>query len=60
MYIFSTCSITYSKYYTPSEHLVLDKIIALFKGSVIFKPITKKQKRSGKTTDMTATHGTVK
>ena len=39
---------TFSKFYNPSENLVIDEVIVSFKGRVIFKTIhTKKRKRSG-------------
>jgi hypothetical protein len=39
---------TYAKFYNPSEHLALNKIIILFKGRVIFKQhIPKKNKCFG-------------
>jgi hypothetical protein len=28
---------TYSKFYSPSEHLAVDEVIVLFRGRVIFK-----------------------
>jgi hypothetical protein len=38
----------YAKYYSPTEHLAVDKIIVLFKGRVIFKQyIPKKHKLFG-------------
>lgn len=30
-------SITYSKFYGPSEHLAIDKVMVLFKGKVAIK-----------------------
>jgi hypothetical protein len=39
---------TYAKFYSPSEHLVIEKVIMLFKGRVIFKQyISKKHKHFG-------------
>jgi hypothetical protein len=38
----------YAKYYSPTEHLAIDEIIALFKGRVVFKQyVPKKYKRFG-------------
>jgi len=46
--IFGKLSDSYSTYYSPNEHTVVDEIIVLFKGRVIFKQyVPKKQKWFG-------------
>ena len=39
---------TFSKFYSPSEHLIIDEVIVLYKERVIFQQyIPKKHKRFG-------------
>jgi hypothetical protein len=46
--IFDMLNDAYAKYYSPTEHLAVDEIIALFKGRVVFKQyIPKKYKCFG-------------
>jgi hypothetical protein len=46
--IFDMLNDGYVKYYSLTEHLVVDEIIVLFKGRVVFKQyIPKKHKRFG-------------
>jgi hypothetical protein len=46
--VFDMLNVTYSKFYNPSEHLAIDKVIVLFKGKAAFKQyIPKKHKRFG-------------
>jgi hypothetical protein len=46
--VFDKLSDAYAKYYSPTEHLAIDKIIVMFKGRVVFKQyIPKKHKRFG-------------
>jgi hypothetical protein len=46
--VFDLLNDTYSKYYTPSEHLAVYKVTVLFKQRVILKQyIPQKHKRSG-------------
>jgi hypothetical protein len=46
--VFDTLKQAYSKFYNPSEHLAVDKVIVKFKGRVIFgQHIPKKRKRFG-------------
>jgi hypothetical protein len=43
--VFDILSVAYSKLYNPSEHMVIDEVIVLFKGKVAFKQyIPKKHK----------------
>jgi hypothetical protein len=43
--IFDMLNNSYSKYYTPSEHMTVDKVIVLFNVQVIFKPYIPKKKK---------------
>ena len=46
--LFENLNKTFSKFYSPSEHLAVDEVIVLFKGRVIFQKYTsKKHKRCG-------------
>jgi hypothetical protein len=46
--LFEILNSTFSKFYNPSEHLAVDKVIVLYKGRVIFKQyIPKKHKHFG-------------
>jgi hypothetical protein len=35
--IFDKLNDSYAKYYSPNEHLAIDEITVIFKGSIIFK-----------------------
>jgi hypothetical protein len=41
--VFEMISIACIKYYSPPEHLVVDKIIVLFKGRIVFKQYIAKE-----------------
>ena len=44
--VFNTLNQAYPKFYNPSEHLAVDKVIVKFQGRVIFRQyIPKKRKR---------------
>jgi hypothetical protein len=46
--VFDILNQAYAKFYNPSEHLAVDKVIVKFKGRVIFRQhIPKKRKRFG-------------
>jgi hypothetical protein len=45
--IFGKLSDSYAKFHSPTEHLVVDEIIVLFKGSHLQTCVTKKHKRFG-------------
>ena len=46
--IFDKLSVSYGKYYSPTEHLAVDEIIVHFEGRVIFRQyIPKKHRRFG-------------
>ena len=58
--VFDKLNEAYAKFYNPSEHLAVDKVITNFKNRVIFRHTFQRKENVSTTDDMTATRATVR